>query len=72
MKEKECSRDAFCAVALMLGFPAHELEPTLGGEVPSWVLHYRAASTSQARAVQLAPHLLAVRLAVEQGWVRWA
>ncbi len=71
MIDGERPRDAFCAVALLLGFPADELAAALGGEVPAWVHRYRAAPDSRGRAAQLAPRLLAVRLAAEQGRVRW-
>lgn len=63
--------DSFCAVALLLGTPVEQVESALPKTSPTWLARYRSAPGSQARAAQLAPRLLALRIAVERGRVSW-
>jgi len=72
MTDPPAFQDAFCAVALLLGVPAGEVEAALGSAVPTWVKKYQTSTTSQGRATQLAPRLLAIRLAADRGRVSWA
>lgn len=72
MTDHPAFQDAFCAVALLLGVPAGELEAALGSVAPPWVQKYQASPGSQGRATQLAPRLLAIRLAADRGRVSWA
>lgn len=65
------SRDAFCAAALLLGMPAGEVEASLGGPAPPWLRLHASAGGSQARAAQLSPRLLALRIAVERARISW-
>ena len=63
--------DSFCAMALLLGVPPEQVEAALAQAAPPWLARYRGASGSQGRAAQMAPRLLALRIAVERGRVRW-
>ncbi|MCU0654978.1 MAG: hypothetical protein MUF64_06710 [Polyangiaceae bacterium] len=62
--------DAFCAVSLVLGATPAEIEEALGAR-PGWLDRYQGAAGSQGRAAQLAPRLLALRLAAERGRLTW-
>ncbi len=68
------ARDAYCAAALVLGLTPAEVGASLGGglgAVPGWLGAYAAAGSREGRAAQLAPRLLALRIAVEQARLTW-
>lgn len=68
----ELHLDSFCATALLLGVPIDEVKAEISpAQPPTWLSKYHTASGSHTRAAQLAPRLLAVRMAVERGRVRW-